>query len=174
MDQRPRVAIVGHSNVPTHFSHPGVEVRIFRKPGAWITQFDTYAEFRNLFHWPHDLCFLWLGSNDIYTGCGTQSIATQIIQLARRIEDQVGSTVVVVLIEPRNCPDDYQITTEEYTLVARGINRQINRARPGVGRRIGFWGEAAQHLDHTGWHFNDIGKQLVKDRFAEFIDQFFQ
>ena len=168
-----RVAILGHSNVPADYEHPTLETRVFRRGGAWIRDFDSYPIFREVFRWRHDLCLLFLGSNDIYAGCGTHRIATYIIQLARRIEQQAGSTVLIVLIEPRNCPEDYQITTEEYSIIANSINRQVRRARPGVRRNIDLWAQVRPHLNHEGWHFTPAGIEIICRRFTEAINLFF-
>ena len=64
-----RVAIVGHSQVPTYFPElDDVEVRIFRRSGAKLFNFDQYEEFEDLFSWNPHLTITFLGGNDISNG----------------------------------------------------------------------------------------------------------
>ena len=59
-----RVAIVGHSNVPTRISAvTGVDIKIYRKPGASIV--DAYSEpLSDVHRWQPHLIVLFLGGND--------------------------------------------------------------------------------------------------------------
>ena len=59
-----KVAIVGHSQVPQEIIIPGVETRVFRKPGARIHDFhrDLLPE---LLSFSADIIVIFLGGNDI-------------------------------------------------------------------------------------------------------------
>ena len=60
-----RVAIVGHSQVPKSIQAiENVEVRIYRKPGARLANFENYEEFQELFNWQHDLNIIFMGGSD--------------------------------------------------------------------------------------------------------------
>ena len=123
-----KVAIVGHSQVPMQFPNiPGVEVRIFRRPGAKLEAAYDYTEFRNAANWNHNHTILFIGGNDIGIGPLRQSvdqISTNLIQLCWHFHSS-GSTVSLVLIEPRTFP--VRAVHKNYKSQADRINRKLKR-----------------------------------------------
>lgn len=56
MSANKQVAVVGHSLVPRHLGHiPGAEIRVYRSPGAKVSNFETNNKFREVLEWSHDL-----------------------------------------------------------------------------------------------------------------------
>ena len=123
-----KVAIVGHSQVPLHFPDiPDVEVRIFRKSGAKLSDFHNYREFQQVFTWPHQHTIIFMGGNDIGVGpnrWSPQRIATFLIRICWNFKD-FGNTVSLVLIEPRTYFSDY--VHNLYHKQAEKINRRLKR-----------------------------------------------
>ena len=105
-----RVAIIGHSQVPTSFlAIPGIEIRIFRRSGAKLQYFSEYLEFQEVFTWPHDYNIVFLGGNDINVGPQSWSaarIARDLINLSWQFVE-LNQKVSLVLIEPRRYIADF-------------------------------------------------------------------
>ena len=60
-----KVALVGHSQVPTTFEAPeGAEVSIFRRRGGLVEHFDQ-PPLLNVYEYKPNLVILFLGSNDL-------------------------------------------------------------------------------------------------------------
>ena len=80
-----RVAIFGHSQLPRNFPGiPGVELRLYCKPGAKLVRVYDYPEFAEVFTWDHHHNIIFLGGNDIGVGPDASSpaeIVTQLINL---------------------------------------------------------------------------------------------
>ena len=60
-----KVSLVGHSQLPYELYVEGAEIKIFRAPGGRADSFFNDERLNSVLNWPHDLCILWLGSNDI-------------------------------------------------------------------------------------------------------------
>ena len=61
-----RVAIIGHSQVPKNIQAiDDAEIRIYRKPGARLANFDEYEEYQELFNWHHEFNnIIFMGGSD--------------------------------------------------------------------------------------------------------------
>ena len=169
----PKVSIIGHSNVPKQFYYPGVEVRLFRKPGALLEKFYSYPTFMEIFNYMHDLCFLFLGSNDVKSGGGTDDIPKWTKRVADDIERRTGAEVIVILLEPRQCPPDYHTTTQEYNKIVGSVNKKIQKLRRGR-RHLHFWGLPKFHNDRRGYHFDERGTWFISDRIGRQINRFLE
>ena len=123
-----KVAIVGHSQDPLHFPDiPDVEVRIFRKSGARLNTIYDYSEFQQAFRWRHQHTIIFMGGNDIGVGpqrWSAERIATALIHFCWLFKD-LGSTVSLVLIEPRTYFADY--IHNNYRRQDEKINRRLKR-----------------------------------------------
>ena len=122
-----RVAIVGHSQVPTYFPElDDVEVRIFRRSGAKLFNFDQYEEFEDLFSWNPHLTITFLGGNDISNGPQSwtaDDIATELIDLSWRLAEQ-DQRVTICLIEPRQYNNQH--FNSYYRQQMHSINRRLD------------------------------------------------
>ena len=163
-----RVSLVGHSQVPRHFEIEGVEIRIFRAPGGRAESLLTDCRTQDVLNWEHDLCILWIGSNDIRINVTPQDIFKHIQTVVREIEEQCGAEVIVVQIEPRIYPETFRITTEDYVKFQNSINRKIKRNLN--NQNLHFNNLKFQYtLADDGVHWNAEGKEAIKGKFRKCI-----
>ena len=168
-----RVALVGHSQLPRELNvpYPGIELRIFRAPGARATNFESRARLRDALAWKHDLTILWIGSNDITTHTIPNDLAHDIQAIITNFESQCGSEVSIVLIEPR-LPDPrfgHNPSSEAYRLIADGVNRRLirrnrNRYTLSMGARPFVAG-----LGRDGVHWARASRAHVNEKITKFI-----
>ena len=96
-----KVSLVGHSQIPRSLNVDNVNLRVFRAPGGHAHSFDSDHRLNQVLSWEHDLCILWLGSNDIASGIDPGLLAEKILNSALEIERNCGAIVRICLIEPR-------------------------------------------------------------------------
>ena len=158
-----KIAILGHSNVPQSLEIANATVRIFRKPGARAWHFTTYPEFSGIWDFRPDITFLFLGSNDIIESCNSHVITNITLDIAEEIESRTGGIVCILQIEPRIDPSGRHINARAYKRVAKRANKRISRAWR--NHEYLEWGGFLRRLfDRTGYHFNELGKQYIKER----------
>lgn len=165
-----RVAIVGHSQVPKYLYVPGVDLRIFRAPGGRAYNFFSDSRLNPVLEWQNDITLLWLGSNDIDQDTQSQSLVTNIIEIVEAIEDSCDSTVYPIQIEPRSYPDEYIVSNDSYKKVQRAVNRKLKRCLKGkcfIHFNTAFY---VEHLAADGVHWDEEGKQHVRDRLEYYIE----
>ena len=125
-----RIAVVGHSLVPRDLGLiPGAQVKIFRSPGARVTDFEARHELNSVLNWPHDLTILFLGGNDIHDGCVPSAITNNISSLIEQIHHYCDSQVAYILIEHRNPPQGnrFNVSAEQYNRVCNSINKRLKK-----------------------------------------------
>ena len=169
-----RVAIVGHSQVPT--SLPGlperVEVDLFRVSGAKAHNFFSHPVFRNLLHSRFDLVILWIGSNDIHDRCVVKDIASNIKAIVDQLETVCTPKVKICLIEPRH-PDTTRhphLDQEACNRIAKGINNNLQkRSLKGKGFITFSARPFSQSLARDGVHFNRDGRAHIEEKLRNAI-----
>ena len=158
-----RIAILGHSNVPRSLEITNATVRIFRKSGARACRFTTYPEFSGIWDFRPHITFLFLGSNDIIENCSSHVITNLTLNIAEDIETRTGGIVCILQIEPRIDLTERHINAAGYKRVAKRANKRISRAWR--TREYLEWGGFLRRLfDRTGYHFNELGKNYIKER----------
>lgn len=164
-----RVAVVGHSQVPSFLDVEEVELKIFRAPGGRADGFYSDSRLNTVLEWEHDYCLLWLGSNDIESDTIPEEVVKDILEIVNSIEDNCGSTVYPVQVEPRFYSDDYPVSHDWYKKVQRAINRKLKRRLKGkcfIHFNTAYW---VEHLAADGVHWDSEGKECVRDRLEGFI-----
>ena len=73
-----KISVVGHSQVPKKLEVEDAEIRIFRGPGDRADNFHNDTRMSEVLNWEHDLCILWIGSNDIDQESRPKDIAENI------------------------------------------------------------------------------------------------
>ena len=166
-----KVSLVGHSQVPQDLSVPGTEIRIFRGTGGKASDFYTDSRMNGVLEWQHDLCILWLGSNDINKNSNPQEIANNIIQIVEQIEKDCQAVVRVCLVEPRFYPNEEYMTDEDYRKVQSSVNRKLQRrlANEFIHFNSSSW---VEELSGDGVHWNDTGKFKVTNKLRRAIKHF--
>ena len=164
-----KVAIVGHSQVPSHLDDlpSPVEVQIFRSPGATARSFFNNDHLTAVFNGRYDMVILWLGSNDIHSGCKVTDIVSDIKSIVEQLEARCTPKVKICLIEPRLTETRWrpQIEQEAYNKVAKGVNNKLQkRALRGKGfitfGAKPFW----YSLKSDGVRFDREGRERVKNK----------
>lgn len=164
-----RVAIVGHSQVPTEIEHlpSAVELSIFRAPGAKAKSFFANERLMTVFNRRYDLVILWLGSNDIEPQCRPRTI----IEDLKRIVDQLLTTctpkVKICQIEPRITHTRWRTTVEQqtYNRIAKAVNRRMYDGLLRDQEFISFGARPFRYnLRADGVHFNRAGQERVKSK----------
>ena len=172
-----RVAIFGHSQLPRNFPNiPGIETRVYRKPGAKLARVYDYPEFSEVFTWEHHHNIIFLGGNDIGLGPDAPKpsvIVAQLIALCERLRD-AGQTVSLCQIEPRRYLSDAY--AEIYTQSQERINRRLKRyirSRRDIYRLIHFNSRSFSD-NHTidGVHFNSLASEHIKDKMVHALMYF--
>ena len=166
-----KVAIVGHSQCPVDLAVPGCQVRVFREPGGRADAFRSDPRLYEVLEWQHDLCLLWIGSNDIAEDTEVNVLTQHIREIKEVIEESCDSIVRVVAVEPRQYVGECPISATRYGSVMRAVNRKLAKSLP--HKLIQFnkqW--YIDNLAHDGVHFNVAGKQAIVDTFCEVIQDF--
>ena len=167
-----RVAIIGHSQVPKNIQAiDDAEIRIYRKPGARLANFNEYEEFQELFDWHHDLNIIFLGGNDI-PSMSAGDIAQELIALARRFV-ALGQDVALVLIEPRQYTGFSQEYADTYRVEMIRVNRKLkrltqrNRACYSLINYTASPYQTGHNLD--GVHFTPLCQAYIKSKMLNCI-----
>ena len=79
--------MVGHSQLPPQLSVPDTEINIYHAPGGKATTFFSDERLNEVLTWTHDLCILWLGSNDIREDSVLQEIVNDLVDVVESIEE---------------------------------------------------------------------------------------
>ena len=164
-----KVAIVGHSNVPVRFHHPGASVSIFRKGGALLKNFYSEPALNRVLDEKFDLVFTWLGSNDVEDGKGTLEIPRLTLELAKDIKSKTGAQVIVIDIEPRVCPVRYHTTTKAYKKIAKGINDKILKKRGDHHGVLHVEPFLKFHINESGCHYTREGRRILEGKISNQI-----
>ena len=163
-----KVALVGHSQVPSTFEAPeGAEVRIFRR-GGLIRHFNQ-APLANVYEYNPDLIILFLGSNDVL------DFANNWLLLVKGLRDilhdltSVCPRVWVVTIERRKFTSDHLSLL--YESCRKKINRKLRKQIRNMNVRMvnitATW--FLNNLGPDGVHFNAQAKQEIKSKFRAVI-----
>ena len=168
-----RVAIIGHSQVPKSIQAiPDVEIRIYRKSGARLGNFENYEEFQELFNWHNDLNIIFLGGNDI-PSMPAKDIAEELIALARRFA-ALGQDVTLVQIEPRTYTGFSQEFADQYNVEMIRVNRKLKRLtqRQRACYSLINYTASPYHVGHTldGVHFQPLCKAYIKAKMVGCIN----
>jgi len=156
-----KVSLVGHSQLPPQLSVPDTEINIYRAPGGKATTFFSDERLNDVLTWTHDLCILWLGSNDIREDSVPQEIVNDLVEVVESIEESCGAIVKVCLVEPRFYPGEDYMTHETYKKVQRSINRKLQRrlSNDFLHFNSHSW---INSLSGDGVHWDAEGKQLIR------------
>ena len=129
-----KVAIVGHSQVPSHLDilPSPIDVQIFMSPGATARSFFNNEHLTAVFNGRYDMVILWLGSNDIHPRCKVKDIKSIVEQLEIRCIPRVK----ICLVEPRLTEIRWRprVEQEANNKVAKGMSNKLQkRALRGKG-----------------------------------------
>ena len=108
-----KVALVGHSQMPRSLRVDNAEVKVFRAPGGKLANFHRDSRLNQVLSWPHNLTYLWLGSNDINPESNIGDLINQTKAIASEIEERCGSQVIIVEIEHRQYPPHRLVIEQE-------------------------------------------------------------
>ena len=171
-----KVAIVGHSQVPSHLNNlpSPIDVQIFRSPGATARSFFYNEHLTAVFNGRYDMVILWLGSNDIHPRCQVKDIVNNIKHIVEQLEARCTPRVKICLVEPRLTEIRWRprIEQEIYNKVAKGVNNKLQkRALPGK-EFISFGAKPFLYsLRSDGIHFDREGRERVKDKLRGAINK---
>ena len=166
-----KVSLVGHSQLPSHLSFPDADIRIYRAPGARAANFFNDERLVEVLNWKHDLCILWLGSNDITPDSTPQEVANDVVTIINSIEEECDAIVRVCLVEPRFYEDEEYMSHDHYKRIQSAVNRKLKRwlSNEFIQFNSNSW---VENLASDGVHFNSEGKQRIKKRFRRAIRTF--
>ena len=168
-----KVSLVGHSQLPWDIEISGAEIRVFRAPGGRADSFYQDERLCEVLEWEHDLCILWLGSNDIEEDSHPAEIAERIENIVDDIETSCKAIVHVCLVEPRFYPGEEYMTHEQYGKIQRGINKKLRRRLNNMFIQFNS-GDWIDEIAEDGVHFTEAGKQRVKKRLRKTIKRFME
>ena len=124
-----RVALVGHSNLPTFPGWDNVQVEVFKVRGAKLTDLIDHQRFSGaLFttHW--DCVVLFLGGNDI-AGCQDPDVLFRRHEAAFRTLRT--NRLIITDLEPRTydrqAQNTYGISSHRYNAIAKLVNKRLKR-----------------------------------------------
>ena len=162
-----KVAIVGHSQVPRSLSVENAEVRIFRAPGGKLENFHRDTRLNQVLSWPHNLTYLWLGSNDVHPDVRIIDLIDQNKAIASEIEEKCGSRVIIVELERRVYPPHRPVIERtRYKQITRSVNRALLRCKKFF--TITFNAQSFV-LASDGVHFEPQSRRVIENRFVENI-----
>lgn len=171
------VALVGHSLLP-HSIGPvhGASVRVFRSPGARVSNFENNSILFQVLNWRHDFTILFLGGNDINDDCVPSKITSDIVTVVEQIHTYCSSDIAIVLIEHRNPPSNnrFNVTAANYNRIANSINNKLKKkfkSRSYV-RFLSVGAKPFQYGVADGIHFNEETKIHLKAKFRNAIQYF--
>ncbi len=122
-----KVSLVSHSQSPQQLDVTDTEIRIFRVPGVRTYSLYSDDRLRAVVESKHDLCILWVGSNDMAEGMNPQELIQTIKNIIRNNERDCGAIVCLCLIEPRTKAGDRPISATNYKKVQQSINSKLKR-----------------------------------------------
>ena len=164
-----RVSLVGHSQTPKSLQVSGAEIRIFRAPGGRADSFFEDSRMNNVLGWKHDLCLLWIGSNDIADEIEPNHLAETIKYIVQEIEDQCEAEVCVCLVEPRLYDDDGPISREDYKKVQNAVNKKLKRELNNQSIHFNTT-TFVEELASDGVHWTSEGRERVENKIITVIE----
>lgn len=164
-----RVALVGHSQLPTNLLIEGTQISIFRAPGGKAISFFEDNRLSSILNWRGDVVIVWLGSNDIEINSNVAEIVNNLIHIKESIEKECGAKVIITLLEPRCYPNDYPVHQTQYAKIQKGVNRKLERKLPQTHFIKVNTPCFQQLLSHDGVHFTFEGRQLIENIIKENI-----
>ena len=164
-----KVSLVGHSQVPQTFNVNKVEIKIFRAPGGHASSFFSDNRLNSVLSWKHDLCILWIGSNDISQETDIEILFNDLKEIVNNIERECGALVTICQIEPRIYSDNGPISTPDYVKIQRAVNKKIKRSlrNPTINFNTKTY---IEHLSSDGVHWNSEGRRLVENKLLTAIE----
>ena len=164
------VAIIGHSQVPPELISPNINCKIFRKPGARLSNWQDVPELVDVLNHNFDLVFIWLGSNDITTDCRPNLILHQLTHCARQVESRCQCKVVLVEVEHRCYTQSrHYVPPTQYLHIRRAINKRLHLQRR---HTLLSFGALRFELARDGVHFRPSSKEMIKQKFVTYIERF--
>lgn len=164
-----RVSLVGHGQIPQDLVVPGAEIRIFSVPGGTASSFFEDSQMTRVLEWTHDLCILWIGSNDVTENTSTEKIINNIVKIVEAIEDRCEAIVQVVLLEPRVYPNGVPVSETTYMKVQKAVNRRLKKVLAGIRFHHFISRLYRDQLAEDGVHFKEKGRKLVRSLFTKVI-----
>ena len=124
-----RVALVGHSNLPTFPGWGNVQVEVFKERGARLTDLRDRLRFDGaLFTTNWDCVVVFLGGNDIADCRNQDNLYNRHLDAFRKLHT---NQLVVTDLEPRTYDRENQarfgITTRTYNAIAKLVNKRLKR-----------------------------------------------
>ena len=170
-----KVAVLGHSLVPREFvcDTPGVEVLVFRKPGATWEDLNA-REFSGFWGQNFDLVILMLGGNDLSSAeaypvlCKCKEFVGAVLHCTNHVR--------ICSVEPRDydLQSRFSISTSEFNIRRRRYNRMTSRWIRRIGHRFIDIGKPWISRERTrdGIHFNAVANQMIVRMFNRVIRGF--
>ena len=157
--------------MPEELSMNNVEIQIYRAPGGRADNFFDDERLNDVLNWEHDLCLLWLGSNDIDNETRPRDIANNIIEVIESIEENCQAVVWICLVEPRFYTDGF-MTEEDY----RKVQRKINKILKEQGNQVLHFNSASwtDYLASDGVHWDEEGQEKVRRKLKRTIRHFME
>lgn len=109
----PRVALVGHSQLPVHWENVSWELDVFRAPGGHAYSFFEDSRLKDVLNNQYDVVLLWIGSNDIKVDTVVQDLADEMINIVYTLEEKCEAETIPVLLEPRFYPSEYPVDNSQ-------------------------------------------------------------
>lgn len=118
-----KISIVDHSQVPKEINFLNTEIRIFRAPGGKAQFFQEDELMNKILNWEHDLCIVWLGSNDITSKADPEEIFNYIKEICHTTERDCHAKVYICQVEPRRNP--CELSHDHYKKIQCWMNNII-------------------------------------------------
>ena len=157
-----RVAVLGHSLVPSEFvcNVSGVQIFLYRRPGATWDDINC-VEFRDFWARQFDLAIILLGGNDLAFVEAYPAFCKfkEFVQAALHC----STKIIVYSVEPRDYDNQsrFNITTREFNVRRRRYNRMARRWIRRLGQNFIDLGKPwiARERTRDGVHFNAVANQ---------------
>lgn len=176
-----RVGWVGHSQVSWASADPkqqpqikGVEVILYKKPGAKAIKFFEYPELTMALDDNLDLVVLWIGSNDIHPNETISHICNSIKDILEAFGSK-GIPTYFMTVEPRVYPESspYYVPPEVYQKMRNAINKHFQRELKGRILLTGGVAINASHLMIDGVHAGWQGRANIETKLVGLICNYF-
>jgi len=166
-----KVSLVGHSQIPKSLNVPNVELNIFRAPGGKASSFFEDNRMNEVLKWEHDLCILWLGSNDIKSNTNPDELLDRIAEICHAIERDCQAVVIVCQIEPRLYLREIPVSHNQYKKIQGGINNRLKRR---LSNKLIHFNTClfVKELASDGVHWSNTGRDRVDSKLKKVIKGF--
>lgn len=170
-----KAAILGHSYVSRFFIdrpvyHPWFRLLKFSAPGAKVGDIRERPVWQEFLLYKPELTFLVLGGNDLCEETQPLSLAREIVDLSREIEESTGGRCVIVGIESRTSPRG--LTPARYNKIKNSVNRGIRRLPFGSTRYVPM--EMSKDELWDGVHLNPTASQDLFHRLVHHARRHFE